>query len=77
VQAPEAVTTAIAVREEPAVPELKADTKSVPDREGSAARRRTRIPATAPKHVARGHDSVRPVTAETRSPSSAMFGVGF
>src|SRR5262245_59559451 len=59
VQAPEAVTTAIAVREEPAVPELKADTKSVPDREAPAARRRTRIPATAP--MARGHDSVRPV----------------
>jgi len=77
VQAPEAVTTAIAVREEPAVPELKADTKSVPDREAPAARRRTRIPATAPKHLARGHDSVRPVTAENRSPSSAMFGVGF
>jgi len=77
VQAPEAVTTAMAVREEPAGPELKADTKNVPDREEAVARRPTRMPATAPKHLTRGHDSVRPVTAENRSPSSAMFGVGF
>jgi len=77
VQAPEAVTSAIAVREEPAIPELQADTKSVPGREQPAARRRTRIPATAPSRLARGQDSDRPVAAENRSPSSAMFGVGF
>jgi len=72
-QAPEAVTTAMAVREEPH--ELKADAKSAPDRE--EARKPTRMPATALKRPAKDHDPVRPVTAENRSPSAAMFGVGF
>jgi DnaJ-like protein len=78
VQHPEGVTTqVVAIREEPASLDLKADTKRALDREEPAARKRARIPATALKDLAKGHDPVRPVTAENRSPSSAMFGVGF
>src|SRR5262245_5423668 len=77
VQHPEGVTThVVAVREDAASHELKADTKRALDREEPAGRKRTRMPATA-QHPAKGHDSVRPVTAENRGASGAMLGVGF
>jgi hypothetical protein len=77
VQRPEAVTTeVVAVREEPASHQLKGEMKRALDREEPAGRKRTRMPATA-QHPAKGHDPVRPVTAENRSTSSPMFGVGF
>ncbi len=73
----EAVTTAMAVREEPVLHELKGEMKRALDREESGARKRIRIPATAQQHPAKGYDPVRPVTAENRSSGSVMFGVGF
>jgi curved DNA-binding protein CbpA len=78
VQQPEGATTQmVAVREEPALHELKSEMKRALDREEPAARKRTQIPVTALNHPAKGHDPVRPVTAENRNPSGAMFGVGF
>jgi curved DNA-binding protein CbpA len=67
------VTTAVVVREEPASHELKAGTKRAVDQ--PVVRKLTRAHATAVKRLAKGHDPVRPVTAENRS--SALFGVGF
>jgi curved DNA-binding protein CbpA len=67
----EAVTTKVAIREEPAVRELEGDAKI--GRDEPAARKLT--PTTAVKRLARGHDPVRPATAEIRSP--ALFGVAF
>lgn len=82
VQHPERLTTqVVAVREAPALHEQKGEMKRALDREEPAARKRTRMPATALKDLAKepakGHEPVRPVTAENRSPSGAMFGVGF
>jgi hypothetical protein len=70
-QNPEAVTTKVAIREEPVVQALEGDTKN--GHEYPAARKLT--PATAVKRLAKGHDLVRPATAEIRSP--AFFGVAF
>jgi curved DNA-binding protein CbpA len=77
VQHPERVTTqVVAVRQEPALHELKGEMKRALDREEPAARKHTRMPGTAPRDLAKGHDAVRSVAAENRS-SGPMFGVGF
>jgi len=78
---PEAVTTKVAIREEPAAQALEGDTRNG-QHEEPAARRLT--PATTVKRLAKGqdrsgpdrvHDPARPVTAEIKSP--ALFGVAF
>jgi DnaJ domain len=75
VQEPEGVTTQVALREKPVLQEPEGDTNKAVGREVPATQKRTRMPATALKHLAKGPDPVQPVTAENRN--SALFGVGF
>jgi hypothetical protein len=86
VQVPQEVRSKVAVREQPALQQPEEDATQDATHEAThalgreePARKRTRLQATPVKRLAKGrdpgHDPVRPVTAENRSP--ALFGVGF